>query len=79
MIDTWAPQLILVSAGFDAHEADPLASMALLEEDYAWATRDGRDVMEPTQTYRSEQPKRHVHDPRLALRSKAEPGFLEHL
>ena len=40
MIDSWRPQLILVSAGFDAHEADPLASMALLEEDYAWVTRE---------------------------------------
>ncbi|MGJ3231257.1 MAG: histone deacetylase family protein [Oceanicaulis sp.] len=31
------PELILVSAGFDAHEADPLAGLALQEEDYAWA------------------------------------------
>jgi hypothetical protein len=29
--------------------------------------------------YRSEQPKHHVHDLRLALRAKAEPAFLEHL
>ena len=35
--------------------------------------------MEPTQTYRSEQPKRHMHDPRLALHTKAEPAFLEYL
>jgi acetoin utilization deacetylase AcuC-like enzyme len=40
MIDGWRPQLILVSAGFDAHEADPLANMALVEEDYAWVTRE---------------------------------------
>jgi acetoin utilization deacetylase AcuC-like enzyme len=39
-IDGWAPELILVSAGFDAHEADPLAGMALLEDDFAWVTRE---------------------------------------
>ncbi len=33
------PQLILVSAGFDAHQADPLASLNLVEEDFAWVTR----------------------------------------
>jgi acetoin utilization deacetylase AcuC-like enzyme len=32
------PQFIFVSAGFDAHEADPLASLSLREEDFAWAT-----------------------------------------
>jgi acetoin utilization deacetylase AcuC-like enzyme len=31
------PELILVSAGFDAHRADPLAQMQLEDEDYAWA------------------------------------------
>jgi len=31
------PELILVSAGFDAHADDPLAGLALLEDDYAWA------------------------------------------
>jgi len=33
----FAPDLILVSAGFDAHHADPLAQMALTEADFAWA------------------------------------------
>lgn len=33
------PQLILVSAGFDAHRADPLADLNLLEDDYAWITQ----------------------------------------
>lgn len=32
------PQLILVSAGFDAHRDDPLAGLNLLESDYAWVT-----------------------------------------
>ncbi len=34
----FAPQLIIVSAGFDAHRDDPLANLALVEEDFAWIT-----------------------------------------
>ncbi|HET6220659.1 MAG TPA: histone deacetylase family protein, partial [Dongiaceae bacterium] len=33
------PDLLMVSAGFDAHAADPLASLRLVEADYDWATR----------------------------------------
>jgi len=33
------PDFIFISAGFDAHADDPLASLRLLEEDYAWMTR----------------------------------------
>jgi acetoin utilization deacetylase AcuC-like enzyme len=32
------PELLLISAGFDAHEDDPLASLRLHEADYAWVT-----------------------------------------
>ena len=32
------PELILVSAGFDAHAADPLAQMSLGADDFGWAT-----------------------------------------
>ncbi|MEM1101484.1 MAG: histone deacetylase family protein [Pseudomonadota bacterium] len=32
------PELLLVSAGFDAHARDPLAGMLLTEEDFAWVT-----------------------------------------
>lgn len=32
------PQLVMVSAGFDAHESDPLADLCLGSEDYAWIT-----------------------------------------
>lgn len=32
------PLLILISAGFDAHKDDPLASIQLVEEDYQWVT-----------------------------------------
>lgn len=33
------PDFIFISAGFDAHADDPLASLRLVEEDYAWVTR----------------------------------------
>ena len=32
------PDFVMISAGFDAHKADPLASLAFEEADYAWAT-----------------------------------------
>ena len=35
-LEAFAPKLVLVSAGFDAHATDPLANMALLEEDFGW-------------------------------------------
>jgi len=37
-LDAFAPDLVLVSAGFDAHRADPLAGLELEEEDFAWVT-----------------------------------------
>ncbi len=39
-VDRFRPELILVSAGFDAHRDDPLASLNLDEEDFAWITRE---------------------------------------
>ena len=41
-LDAFAPELILVSAGFDAHKADPLAQMELETEDFAWVGRELR-------------------------------------
>ncbi len=38
-LDDFAPDLILISAGFDAHARDPLANQQLEAEDFAWATR----------------------------------------
>lgn len=38
------PDLILVSAGFDAHQADPLAALNLQEQDFDWITRQIVDV-----------------------------------
>ncbi len=34
----FAPDLVLISAGFDAHQDDPLANLRLVEPDFAWAT-----------------------------------------
>ena len=38
LIRAWEPQLVLVSAGFDAHRADPLATLTLTEAGYAAMT-----------------------------------------
>ena len=37
-LDAFRPELVLISAGFDAHRSDPLAQLQLDEEDYAWVT-----------------------------------------
>jgi acetoin utilization deacetylase AcuC-like enzyme len=37
-IEAFRPELILISAGFDAHRDDPLASLEFETEDYHWAT-----------------------------------------
>lgn len=38
------PDLIIISAGFDAHKNDPLASLALVESDFDWATYKLADI-----------------------------------
>ena len=38
-LQAFAPDLILISSGFDAHRRDPLAHQSLEAEDFAWATR----------------------------------------
>jgi acetoin utilization deacetylase AcuC-like enzyme len=43
-LDKFKPELVLVSAGFDAHEADPLANLMLTEDDYGWVTAALREV-----------------------------------
>jgi acetoin utilization deacetylase AcuC-like enzyme len=37
-LDSFGPDLVIISAGFDAHVRDPLGSLELTEEDFAWAT-----------------------------------------
>ncbi|MEC9005375.1 MAG: histone deacetylase [Nitrospirota bacterium] len=39
VVDTFKPEFVLISAGFDAHEDDPLASMAITTEGYGELTR----------------------------------------
>ena len=40
----FAPELVIISAGFDAHMRDPLANLNLVEADFAWATQKLMDV-----------------------------------
>lgn len=42
----WKPELILISAGFDAHTRDPLANLEWENEDFAWVTRELVSVAE---------------------------------
>mgnify|MGYP001090672022 CR=1 FL=1 len=37
-VDSFAPDLVVISAGFDAHWRDPLAGINLVEDDFDWAT-----------------------------------------
>ena len=37
-VEAFKPELLLISAGFDAHADDPLAGMMLHEDDFAWIT-----------------------------------------
>ncbi|MFQ5984874.1 MAG: histone deacetylase family protein [Alphaproteobacteria bacterium] len=39
-LEAFEPDFLLVSAGFDAHAADPLALLQLTEDDFAWATAE---------------------------------------
>ncbi len=39
-IDAFRPQLVMISAGFDAHRRDPLAQLELEADDFDWITRE---------------------------------------
>jgi acetoin utilization deacetylase AcuC-like enzyme len=43
-LHNFAPDLVLISAGFDAHHRDPLAGLKLTEEDFQWATESLTEV-----------------------------------
>ena len=43
-LQKFAPELIIISAGFDAHRRDPLANINLDAEDFGWVTRKLMDV-----------------------------------
>ena len=42
------PDILLISAGFDAHRDDPLASLMLVEKDFGWATAKLLEIAEET-------------------------------
>lgn len=39
-LEAFRPDLVMISAGFDAHRSDPLASLNFEAEDFAWATTE---------------------------------------
>jgi acetoin utilization deacetylase AcuC-like enzyme len=39
-VEKFAPEMLFISAGFDAHRDDPLANLNLVEDDYIWITRE---------------------------------------
>ena len=43
-LETFAPEMIFISAGFDAHRDDDLGQLGLVEQDYAWITQRIKDV-----------------------------------
>ena len=43
-LEAFRPDLVIISAGFDAHWRDPLANLRLEAEDFAWATRRLMDL-----------------------------------
>ena len=43
-VDAFKPELLMISAGFDAHRADPLAGMNLVEDDFTWVTEQLCDL-----------------------------------
>jgi acetoin utilization deacetylase AcuC-like enzyme len=43
-LEAHRPELIFISAGFDAHREDDMGQMGLVEQDYAWMTRRIKDV-----------------------------------
>jgi acetoin utilization deacetylase AcuC-like enzyme len=43
-LEAFAPDLVIISAGFDAHRRDPLGNLNLIEADFGWATRKLMEV-----------------------------------
>jgi acetoin utilization deacetylase AcuC-like enzyme len=43
-IESFRPDLVVISAGFDAHWRDPLANLNLTEADFVWATKQLMDI-----------------------------------
>ena len=47
-LQEFEPQLIMISAGFDAHREDDLGQMGLVEDDYVWITQQLMNVANQT-------------------------------
>ncbi len=47
-LETFGPELIFISAGFDAHRLDPLSTIELVEDDFDWATRKLMEISDKT-------------------------------
>ena len=43
-LENFKPDLVIISAGFDAHHRDPLANINLVEDDFDWATGKLMDI-----------------------------------
>ncbi len=43
-LDDFAPQMVFFSAGFDAHVEDDMAMLRLVDQDYAWVTREVKTI-----------------------------------
>ena len=43
-LEEFKPQMIFISAGFDAHRDDDLGQLGLVEADYTWMTKRIKDV-----------------------------------
>ena len=43
-LDEFAPEFLLISAGFDAHRSDPLAELNWDEDDFVWLTQKLSDL-----------------------------------
>jgi len=45
-LEAFQPELILISAGFDAHIEDDMADLCLVEKDFAWVTQEIKTIAE---------------------------------
>ena len=43
-LKNFSPDLVMISAGFDAHRRDPLANLTLVEADFDWVTRELMEI-----------------------------------
>ena len=47
-VESFRPDLVIISAGFDAHTRDPLGGLNLVEADFAWATMKLMEIADRT-------------------------------